>query len=144
MRQFFARTHNVLSWFVFVGANLAIVLIAMTVFGAVSSEVHAWGGRALMLLALLLLIAALISRTSRLTVGFSVGVFLLLMPVQGLLAYTQFPSPMINALHAVSGLTILWMSYSLAHGRARATVPEEKTEISAEARAGSPSGVAAD
>ncbi|MFC2031006.1 hypothetical protein ACFLWA_09790 [Chloroflexota bacterium] len=144
MRQFAARTHNLLSWFVFVGANLAIILIAMTVLGAVSSEVHAWGDRALMLLALLLLVAALISRTSRLTVGFSIGVFLLLMPVQGLLAYTQFLFPMINALHAVSGLSILWMSYSLAHGRARATVPEEQTALSSEAGAGTPSGVAAD
>lgn len=144
MRVVFARTHNVLAWLVFVGANLAIVLIALNVFGVASTEVHAWGGRVLMLLALLLVVAALISRTSRLTVGFSIVVFLLLMPVQGVLAYTDFPSPVINALHAVSGLTILWMSYSLAYGRARATVPEVRTAPASEARAGAPSGVAAD
>ena len=101
-------------------------------------------GRTLILLALLLVVAALISRTSRLTVGFTIVVFLLLMPVQGVLAYTQFPSPLINTLHAVSGLTILWVFYSLAHGRARATVPEARTALSSEARAGTPSGVAAD
>ena len=91
MRRFFVRMHNVLAWLVLAGANLVIFLIALNVFGVASTEVHAWGGRVLMLLALLLAIAALVSRTSRLTVGLSILVFLLLMPVQGILYRNGLP-----------------------------------------------------
>ncbi len=131
MRQTFASIHTILAWLVFAGANIEFILIGMSVFGVASTEVHAWGGRVLILLALLLVIAALLSRTSGLTVGLSLLVLMLLMPGQGILAYTDFPTRALNALHALNGLLILWTAYALAHGRARATMPAEEQAAAA-------------
>jgi hypothetical protein len=126
MRQTSARIHKFLAWILFGGANIAFFLIGLTVFGVTSTEVHAWGGRTLQGIALLLVIAALLSRTSRLTVILSVAVFLQLMPLQAILAYTHFPTRILNALHAANGIAILWVSYALAFGRARASMPAEE------------------
>lgn len=123
MRALGAQINYVLAWLIFAGANLQIFLIALAVFGAASSEVHAWNGRILMLLGLLALIAALVARSSRLNIGITILMAVLLVPVQGALAYETFPSPWINALHGATGMAILWLAYSLAYGRARATVP---------------------
>jgi hypothetical protein len=140
MRQTSARIHNILAWALFVGANVAFFLIGLAVFGVARTEVHAWGGRTLQALAILLVIAALLSRTSRLTVVLSVVVFLQLMPLQAILAYSHFPTRMLNALHAANGIAILWVSYALAFGRARARVPvaEPKVVPSSVAPASSP------
>jgi len=123
MKATAARINTFLAWLIFAGANLQIFLIALSVFGAASSEVHAWSGRVLMLFGLLAAIAAVVARCSRLNIGLSILVMLLLFPVQGIFAYLEFPLPAVNALHAVTGLAILYGSYSLAHGRARATLP---------------------
>jgi hypothetical protein len=126
MRQESARIHNVLAWILFGGANVAFFLIGLTVFGVASTEVHAWGGRILQGIALLLVVAAVLSRTSRLAVILSLVVFLQLMPLQAILAYTHFPTRILNALHAANGIAILWVSYALAFGRARAALPAEE------------------
>ena len=121
MRAIAAKANNILSWIMFLGANVAIFLIALSVFGAAPREVHAAGGLLIWLISLLNLIAALIARTSWLNVGISLLTALLIMPVQGILVHTEFPFPAINALHAANGLAILYLSYFLANGRAKAT-----------------------
>lgn len=128
MREIAARTNTFLAWLIFAGANIQFFLIALSVFGAASSEVHAWGGRALMLVGILAVVAALLARSSRLNIGATILMALLLFPGQGILAYLEFPLPWLNALHAVSGLAILYLAYSLANGRARATLPAAQPE----------------
>lgn len=124
MRNSAARTNTFLAWLIFAGANIQFFLIALSVFGAASSEVHAWGGRVLMLFGMLAVVAALLARSSTLNIGATVLMALLLFPGQGIFAYLEFPVPGLNALHAVSGLSIMYLAYSLANGRARAALPD--------------------
>jgi hypothetical protein len=140
MKETSARIHNILAWALFGGANVAIFLIGLMVFGVASSELHAWGGRTLQAIALPMLVAALLSRTNQRTVILSVVVFLQLMPLQAILAYSAFPTRMVNALHAANGIAILWVSYALAFGRARAEAlaAEPKSVTAAVAPAASP------
>ncbi len=121
MRETAAKINTILSWAVFIGTNVQFVLIALSVFGAASSQVHAAGGLFVWLIAILALVAALVARANRLNIGFSLLTALLIMPVQGILVHTEFSIPAIHALHAVNGLAILYLSYMLANGRARAT-----------------------
>lgn len=124
MKHAFARIHNGLAWLLFAGSIFQFFLIAVTVFGGASAEVHANGGRLLMLVALLALIIALIIRTSKANVIASLVVFLLLFPGQGFLAYSDIPSAA-RALHAITGLLILGLSYAMANDFAKAVVPAE-------------------
>jgi len=123
MKRAFARIHNGLAWLLFAGSITQFFLIALTVFGAAGADVHANGGRLLMLVALLSLIVALIIRTSNANVLTSLAVFLLLFPGQGFLAYSDI-SGEARALHAVTGLLILGLAYAMANGFAKAVVPE--------------------
>lgn len=122
MKVTFARIHNILAWLAVLGCIVQFFMIGLMVFNHVSLEMHANTGRVLEGVAFFMLIDALIIRTSRRTTWYSVAVFLLLVPVQGILAYMDLPG-FLNALHAVNGTLILWLSYSLAAGSARATVP---------------------
>lgn len=124
MKATLARIHTILAWLAVLGSIVQFFMIALFIFSHVSLEMHANTGRILEGVAFLLLIDALIIRTSRRTTWYSVAVFLLLFPIQGVLAYVDLPG-FINALHAVTGTLILWLSYSLAAGNARATVPAE-------------------
>jgi hypothetical protein len=127
MRETAAKINTILSWAVFLGTNLQFVLIALSVFGAASSQTHAAGGFFVWLIAILALIAALVARANRLNMAVSFLTALLIMPVQGILVHTEFSIPAIHALHAVNGLAILYLSYMLANGRARATFEEPAT-----------------
>ena len=117
MRKTFARIHNGLAWALFIGCNLAFFLIALSVFGAASPEVHAWGGRILWFISLAMVIAVLLARPSGATIGMTILVCLLIFPGQGIFAYMDFGSRFVNALHAVNGLSIMWLSLALARGR---------------------------
>lgn len=121
MRETAAKINTMLSWAVFIGTNLQFVLIALSVFGAASSQIHAAGGFFVWLIAILALFAALVARANRLNMALSFLTALLIMPVQGILVHSEFAIPAIHALHAVNGLAILYLSYMLANGRARAT-----------------------
>jgi hypothetical protein len=108
-------------------------MIAMTIFNGTSLKEHGNTGRMLTGLAALMLIIALIIRSSRRTTWYSVAVLLLLFPIQGTLAYLELPG-VLNSLHAVTGTLILWLCYSLAAGSARAVV--EQTRAADPASAG--------
>ena len=124
MKTTLARVHNFLAWLAVFGSIVQFFMIAMFIFSRVSLEVHANTGRVLEGVAAIMLIVALVLRANRRTTWYSVAVFLLLFPIQGMLAYVDLPG-FINALHAVTGTLILWLSYAMAAGNARATIPVE-------------------
>lgn len=124
MKATLVRIHTILAWLAVLGSIVQFFMIALFIFNHVSLEMHANTGRVLEGVAALMLITALIIRTSRRTTWYSVAVFLLLFPIQGVLAYMDLPG-FLNALHAVTGTLILWLSHSMAAGNARATVPTE-------------------
>ncbi len=124
MKGALSRIHNILAWLAVIGSVVQFFMIAMMVFAGVSLEAHANTGRILEGVAALMLVVALIIRTSRRTTWYSVAVFLLLFPIQGLLAYLEMPG-FLKALHAVTGTLILWLSYSMAAGSARAVAVAE-------------------
>jgi hypothetical protein len=121
MRQLFARLHTALAWVIFLGGVVAIYLIAQSVFGGGSPANHGAFGRILFLVSLALLIAALVCRSSRLNIGLSLLVPVLLF-VQGVFVYLPAFGPAVRALHGVNGLVIMGICYVLAAGRARAVV----------------------
>lgn len=92
----------------------------LTVFGAASSQVYAACGFFVWPIAILALIAALVARTNRLNIGWSLLAALPIMPVQGILVHTEFSIPALHALHAVNGLANLYLSYTCAGQRPRA------------------------
>ena len=122
MRQLFARTHTALAWVIFLGGFVAIYLIAQSVFGGGSPANHGAFGRILFLASLALLIASLVCRSSRLNIGLSLLVPVLLF-AQGMFVYLPAFGPAVRALHGVNGLVIMGLCYVLAAGRARAVVP---------------------
>jgi hypothetical protein len=124
MKATLARVHNGLAWLVVFGSVIQFFMVALSVFNGVNLEQHGNTGRILSGVALLMLIVALIIRTSRKTTWYSVAVFLLLFPIQGVLAYLDLPS-ILNALHSVTGTLILWLSYTLATGSAKAVVGQQ-------------------
>jgi len=95
-------------------------LIALAFFGGAGLQLHTAFGGILMLSALLLLIAALVSRQSIGNVVISLIVLLALVPIQGLLVRLDL-APALRSLHAANGLLIMWLSCALARGRFRAT-----------------------
>lgn len=129
MRQIAARLHMGLAWLIFLGGCLALYLIAVSVFGGGSAETHGAFGRALFLVSLVMLIASLVCRSSKLNVGLSVLVPVLFI-AQGMFVYMPPLTPGIRALHALNGLAIMGICYVLAHGRARAIVNSEQSTVS--------------
>ena len=127
MKSKLARIHNILAWTIFAGCFVQIYLIALYVFKAVlTPELHVATGFLLALVALLSLIVALIIRVNKWNVILSLVVFLLLFPIQGILAYSDVGGS-IQALHGLNGMLILIFSYMLANGFAKAVWPLEKT-----------------
>jgi hypothetical protein len=121
MKPLFARIHTVLAWLIFLGCALLIYLIALAYFGGVSASMHGEVGRILFVLSLLMLIASLICRSSRLNIILSSQIPLMLF-AQGMFIHMPSLPPIARALHALNGLTIMVFCYLLANGRARATV----------------------
>jgi hypothetical protein len=132
MRPLFARLHNALAWLIFLGGIVAIYLIAQSVFGAGTPANHGAFGRILFLVSLVLLITSLVCRSSRLNIGLSLLVPVLLF-VQGVFVYLPAFGPALRALHGVNGLIIMGICYMLAAGRARAMVPASQS-VAAPAR----------
>jgi hypothetical protein len=127
MKSKLARIHNILAWTIFAGCFVQIYLIALYVFKAVlTPELHAATGFLLALVALLSLIVALIIRVNKWNIILSLVVFLLLFPVQGILAYSDVGGA-IRALHGLTGMLILSFSYILANGFAKAVWPQLDT-----------------
>ena len=131
MRRTFARIHNILAWIIFAGCILQITLISLAYFGAIEVQVHAAGGFFLSIFALLMFISSLVVRSSGLNVVLSLAVLLLLIPVQGLLAYTNELPNAIQGLLGLNGMLIMGLSYSLATSKIKATNYEAKTQTAA-------------
>lgn len=129
MKTLFARFHNVLAWSIFIGCFGQLYLIGLAVFGGTSSNTHAEFGRVLIVASLVMLLAAVASRSSRLTIGLSALMPVLLL-MQGVFAYVPNLPPIVRALHALNGLVIMGACYLLANGRARAEVPAQMTALS--------------
>lgn len=124
MKSKLARFHNILAWLIFVGCFVQIYLIALYVFREVyTTELHVAGGYLVALVALLSLIVALIIRVNKWNVILSLVVFLQLVPIQGILAYSEIGGAF-RALHGLNGMLILVFSYILANGFAKAVLPE--------------------
>lgn len=124
MKQTASKLHTGLAWFIFIGSNVQFVLIALAFFGGAGIQLHTAFGGILMLSALPLLIAALVSRHSTGNVVVSLVVLLALVPIQGLLVRLDL-SPAMRSLHAANGLLIMWLSYALAHGRFHSSTSKE-------------------
>ena len=123
MKKTFANIHNGLAWIIFVGSAIQFFLISMVFFGAAPAEVHGIVGFGISILALLMLISAIVVRSDRWNIIVSVIVFLLLFPVQGILAYSEELPAFVRALHGLNGVIILSLAYLLANGPFRATAP---------------------
>ena len=121
MKTTLARIHTGLAWLVVIGSIVQFFMIAMVIFNNTPIDQHGNSGRILAGVAFLMMIVATIIRTSRRTTWYSVAVFLLLFPVQGIFVYVDMPG-FLSALHAVVGTAILGLAYSLAAGRAKAVV----------------------
>lgn len=134
MRSFAAKAHNVLSWGMLLGANIVIVLIGLTVFAGMPADAHRGGGFLVGIMALLAVIFSLIARSSARNIWVSI-LTLVLFVLQPLFAYGEFPIRAMNALHVANGLTIMWLSYALAVGKARATDPKVDKAVTAPATA---------
>ena len=128
MKPLFARIHTGLAWLIFIGCCVLLYLIAVSVFGGGSAEMHGAFGRYLFLGSLGMLVAALVCRSSRLNVGLSVLVPVLFL-LQGIFVYLPAFPPTIRALHALNGLGIMVICYALANGRARATVTSQQPTV---------------
>ena len=124
MKTTLARIHNGLAWLAVLGSVVQFFMIALMIFSGVSLEMHATTGRVLQGVAALMLIAALVIRTSPRTTWYSVAAFLLLVPIQGVLAYMDLPG-FLKASHALTGTLILWLSYQMAAGNAKAVAAPE-------------------
>jgi len=128
MRRIFARIHNILAWAIFAGSILQVFLISLAYFGAIEAETHAFTGFFMAFLALLMFISSLVARSSGLNILLSLVVFLLLFPVQGLLAYSEDLPAAVQGLHGLVGMLIMGLSYGLAAGKIKATTYEESEE----------------
>lgn len=128
IRELFARIHTVLAWIIFAGGFGLIYLIGLSVFGGASPDTHGAFGRYLFLASLVMLLAALIARGGRLSLGLSVLVPLLFL-LQGVFVYLPAFPPVIRALHALNGLVIMGLSYLLANGRGRAMLPAHPVAV---------------
>jgi peptidoglycan/LPS O-acetylase OafA/YrhL len=122
MNQAIHRAYQVLAWIIFVGVVLQFFLAGVGVFRAGSLGPHRMVGNLLIYAAIVLLILAVVSIVSggldRWRVGLTVVLVVLLL-LQSLLAsdFLQDGAPVISALHPVNGLLLVYISYTLAHGR---------------------------
>jgi hypothetical protein len=128
MKLLVARLHTGVAWLLFLGCWVALYLIALSVFGGGEATTHGAFGRTLFLVSLAMLVASLVVRSSRLNVGLSVLVPVLLF-MQGMFVYLPPLPPAVRALHALNGLAIMIISYSLANGRARAVVESKQPAV---------------
>jgi hypothetical protein len=133
MRRTLARIHNGLAWLIFAGSILQIFLISLAYFRAIETDTHGFSGFLIAFLALLMFISSLVVRSSVLNVLLSLVVFLLLFPVQGILAYESGLPNAVQGLHGLTGMLIMGLSYALAAGKVKATNYQETKEVAAAA-----------
>ena len=131
MKKTFARIHNGLAWLIFAGSILQIFLISLAYFDAIEVGTHAFSGFIISFLALLMFFSSLIVRSSGLNVILSLVLFLLLFPVQGLLAYSDELPAAVQGLHGLVGMLIMGLAYALASSKIKATNYEETAEVAA-------------
>lgn len=129
MRQIAARIHMGLAWLIFLGGFVALYLIGVSVFGGGEATTHGAFGRILFVVSLVMLIVSLLCHSSKLNVGLSVLVPVMLF-MQGMFVYIPAFTPAIRALHVLNGLAIMGICYSLANGRARAVVSSKEPAVS--------------
>lgn len=129
MRKTFARIHNVLAWIIFIASILQILWISMAYFDAIEVQVHAAAGFFTSVFALLMFISSLVVRVNRQNILLSLAVFLLLFPIQGLLAYSDSLPNVIQGLHGLTGMLILGLAYYLATGKYKATTYQDEVSI---------------
>lgn len=103
-----------LAWVILAAVLLQFFFAGLGVFKAGGYGPHALVGLLLVLLSLILLILALVLRPDRRTVGIAALMFAL-MVVQMFLAH--FPVHLVAALHPVNALILLYLSFTLAHGK---------------------------
>ena len=71
-------------------------------------------------------ISSLVVRASKTNILVSLAVFLLLFPVQGMLAYEDSLPAAIRGIHGFTGMLIMGGSYGLATSKIKATNYQEK------------------
>ena len=116
------RVYQGLAWIIFVGVVPQFFLAGVGVFRAGSLGPHRTVGNLLIYATIVLLILAVASiftgSLDRWRVGLTVGLVVLLL-LQSLLAsdFLQDGAPVISALHPLNGLLLVYISYTLVHGR---------------------------
>ena len=133
MNQGIYRLYRGLAWVVFVGIVLQFFLAGLGVFRAASLGPHRLIGDLLIYASVVLLIlavaSALIGNLDRWMAGLA-AVLVVLLLLQYLLAsdFLQEGAPVISALHPVNGLLLVFLSYTLAHGRGVPWAARSRTE----------------
>ena len=133
MNQGIYRLYQGLAWVVFVGLVLQFFLAGLGVFRAANLGPHRTLGDLLIYASIVLLILAVAmvstSNLDRWKVGLTVLLVVLLL-LQYLLVSDslQESAPVISALHPVNGLLLVFVSYTLAHGRGLPWTGRPRTE----------------
>jgi hypothetical protein len=107
-----ARVHYVLAHLVLAGVVLQFLLAGLGIFDAASFVPHFIVGDLLVLVSLITLIAALLSRRAR---GWSAGLFVALL-VQSMLPRIGESIPAIAALHVLNAVLVMYLAAVVFRG----------------------------
>jgi len=107
------RVHRGLAWLTLAVLVLQVYLAGSGIFGATSFQPHRMVGYLLALLVVLLLLMALIDRSSRRVLGMS-ALLVTLAIVQIALVYLRATAPFVSALHAVNALALMGLTAAIA------------------------------
>lgn len=126
------RIYQGLGWIVFLGVVLQFFLAGVGVFRAGTLSAHRTVGNVLIYASIVLLILAVASVVSGTLDRWNVGLtalLVVLLLLQSLFAsdFLQERAPLISALHPVNGVLLVYISFSLAHGRGLPWIPQSRT-----------------
>ena len=99
--------------FVFIWGFVQIILIGASVFGVIGRDVHSIGGLFLTFVTLVMFILSLVGKMGSRIIGLSL-LMLLVLVGQGFLVHTEDLLPIIQALHPVFGIGVMFLGRSLA------------------------------
>src|SRR4051794_19851671 len=121
MNQVIYRVFQGLAWIIFACMVLQFFLAGVGVFGAGNISLHKSLGNLLIYASIVLLILAVVSVVTGTLDRWKVGqagllVVLMLLQYLSVSDFLQHGAPLISALHPVSGLLLLFVSYILANG----------------------------